>query len=259
MVAEAGTAPCLEAADLDAAPADQVLRQENIVDVIGRTILGAVAPVEGRHALLAVLLAAQRVPGADQAEALVEQPHLGRVVDAPARLVPDRVAVEIARDQRGAVAEESLVAHHRPPQWPELVLAMDAAAGVLRPHRQQVERQGAGHMHRRDVTQRRVVPLAEPRLVAVEGEDGEPLVRVGADPDRLALQPLDASGLEPRRLGAFADDSYVRFQGQQSLDLAVEGHVAIPGDDPHSPCPRSVPALRDSRKNHWKIWKPITR
>ena len=27
----------------------------------------------------------------------------------------------------------------------------------------------------------------------------------------------------------------------------------------YSPCPSSVPALRDSRKNHWKIWKPITR
>jgi hypothetical protein len=113
MVTEAGPAPRLEAADLDAAPADQVLRQEDIVDVVGRTVPGAVAPVERRHALLAVLLAAQGVPGADQAEALVEQPDLGRMVDAPARLVPDRVAVEVARDQRGAFAEKALVAHHR--------------------------------------------------------------------------------------------------------------------------------------------------
>src|SRR5262245_25270577 len=27
----------------------------------------------------------------------------------------------------------------------------------------------------------------------------------------------------------------------------------------HSPWPSSVPARRDKRKNHWKIWKPTTR
>src|SRR5579883_3674288 len=154
MIAEARAAPGLVAADLDARPPDQVGRQEDIVDVVGRSVLGTVPPVERRHALLAVLLAPQRMPGADQAEALVEQPDLGRMVDAPARLVPDRVAVEVTGDHCGTLAKKALVARQSVPQRAELMLAMDSAAGVLRPDRQQVERHGALDMHRRDVAQR---------------------------------------------------------------------------------------------------------
>src|SRR6187549_3574478 len=70
--------------------------------------------------------------------------------------------------------------------------------------------------------------------MAVEGEDTEAFVRVLADPYRLALEPaVRAAGTQPRGLGAFADHRDVGLQRQQALDLAVERHVAIPGDDPH--------------------------
>src|SRR5882672_1823791 len=126
MVTEAGAAPALERADIHLHLADPARRQKDVVDVIGWSVLGAVAPVERRHGLLAVQLAAHGVVGADQAELLLENADLGRVVDAPARLVPDRVAVEVARDHRRRMAEEIAIARHGAPQRPELALA-DAA------------------------------------------------------------------------------------------------------------------------------------
>src|SRR4030095_9213929 len=113
---------------------------------VGRPVLGAVAPVERRHGLLAVLLAADRVPGADQAEALVEQTDLGRMVGGPARLVPDLVAVEIARHQRRRMAEKVAVARYRAAERPERALADAARARVLRPHREQVALGGPADM-----------------------------------------------------------------------------------------------------------------
>jgi hypothetical protein len=89
MVAQPCAAPSLEGADAEMAHfADPGGRQEDIIDVIGRPVLGAIAPVERGLALLPVRLAADRMVGADQAEALLEDADLGRMVDAPARACP---------------------------------------------------------------------------------------------------------------------------------------------------------------------------
>src|SRR6266849_784874 len=105
-----------------------------------------------------------------------------------------------------------------------------------------------------------MISLCEPRRIAVEGEDREALVRVASDPYRLVVHPGPFRS-QPQALGlrALADHRDVGRQIEQHVDLALERHVAVPGDDPHSPCPNSVPARRDRRKNHWKIWKPTTR
>src|SRR6266478_8871463 len=111
MIAQPRAAPGLEGADAEMPYfADPGRRQEDIIDVVGRPILGAVAPIERGFALLAVRLAADGVVGADQAEAFLEDPHLARMVDAPARLVPDGVAVEVARDHGRPLVEKTLVA-----------------------------------------------------------------------------------------------------------------------------------------------------
>src|SRR5436305_14582129 len=44
MITEAGAAPGLEGADLDAGASNHQRRQEHLVDVIGRPVLGTVAP-----------------------------------------------------------------------------------------------------------------------------------------------------------------------------------------------------------------------
>src|SRR6476660_4625977 len=89
-------------------------------------------------------------------------------------------------------------------------------------------------MHRRDITQRRMIFFAEPHAMAVEGEDGEPLMRIAADPYWLALEPaVGAARAQSRRLGTLADHCDVRLQRQDALDLSIESHVAIPGDYPH--------------------------
>src|SRR5258707_2815329 len=99
MVAQPRPAPGLEGADAEMPYlADPIRRQEDIIDVIGRTVLRAVAPVERWLALRAVRLATDRMIGADQAKTLLEDPDLRGMVDAPAGLVPDRDAVEVARD-----------------------------------------------------------------------------------------------------------------------------------------------------------------
>ena len=109
-----------------------------------------------------------------------------------------------------------------------------AGTGVLRPYGQQVALGWAVDMDRRDVAQRGMIGLREPHGVAVEGEDREALVRVAANPDGIALHP-GRPGAQPQalRLGTFADDGDIRGQIEQHLDLAVECHVAVPGDDPH--------------------------
>jgi hypothetical protein len=89
-------------------------------------------------------------------------------------------------------------------------------------------------MDRRDVAQRRMIGLSQPNRVAVEGENRETLVRVAADPDGIGLHPgRPGAQTQALRLGTFADDGDVRGQIEQHLDLAVECHVAVPGDDPH--------------------------
>src|SRR4029453_2085936 len=140
VVAQPRAAPRLEGADAEMAHfADPGGRQEDIIDVIGRPVLGAVAPVQGGLVLLAVRLPADRVIGADQTEALLEDANLGRMVDAPAGLIPDRVAVEIACDHRRSLVQEAFVAREPTPQRPELVLADAAGTGVLRPYGQDRE------------------------------------------------------------------------------------------------------------------------
>src|SRR5262245_35320116 len=106
MVAEAAAAPLLEAADRDLSQAaDPALRQEDIVNVIGRPVLAPVAPVVGRYGLLTRELAAMSVIGADEAACRQARDGAG-VVHAPARLVPDDVVVEVARDDRRAAFEK---------------------------------------------------------------------------------------------------------------------------------------------------------
>ena len=187
------------------------------------------------------------------------------MIAAPARFVPDDVAVEIARDHRRPLAEEAPVARHGAAQRPELMLARRAGAGVLRPHRQEIAGGRAFDMHGRDVAQRRMVGLGKPRSVAVEGKHAEALVWIASNPHRLTLYPGRSRPLaQALRFGAFTDDGDVGCQVQKGVDLAIERHVAVPGDDSHgsavySPCPSRVPARRDRRKNHWKTWKPMTR
>src|SRR5260370_23467759 len=137
VVAEARCAPSLERANAQCAHlTDPQRRHEDIIDVIGRPVLGAVAPIERGFALRAMRLAADRMVGADQAEALLEDPDLGRVVDTPARLCPDRIAVEVARDHGRPLAEEPLVARQRPSQRAHLGLTDTAGTGVPPPYRQ---------------------------------------------------------------------------------------------------------------------------
>src|SRR5258708_34800638 len=183
VVAEARSAPGLERANAQFAHlTDPQQRHEDIIDVIGRPVLGAVAPIERGFALRAMRLAADRMVGADQAEAFLEDPDLGRVVDTPARLVPDRIAVEVARDHGRPLAEEALVARQRPSQRAQLVLADAAGTGVLRPYGQQVALGGAVDMDPRYVTPRRVIGLRQPDPAAVEGENPPALGRVAANP-----------------------------------------------------------------------------
>src|ERR1700751_1403794 len=89
-------------------------------------------------------------------------------------------------------------------------------------------------MHRRDVAQRRMIFLTKPRAMAVEGENGEPLVRIAADPYRFPLEPsVGAARPQSRRLGTLADHGDIRPQRQHPLELSIEGYVAVPGDYPH--------------------------
>jgi hypothetical protein len=89
-------------------------------------------------------------------------------------------------------------------------------------------------MDRRDVAQRRMIGLSQPNRVAVEGENREALVRVAANPDGIALHPgRPGAQTQAFRLGTFADDGDIRRQVEQPVDLALERHVAVPGDDPH--------------------------
>ena len=69
VIAESGPAPIVIAADGQPAHVRQHLRfEKNVVDMIARPVLLAVAPIERRHALAALRLTAQFVIGTDQAK-----------------------------------------------------------------------------------------------------------------------------------------------------------------------------------------------
>src|SRR5690242_17222081 len=72
--------------------------------------------------------------------------------------------------------------------------------------------------------------------MAVEAEDREPLVRVLADPDQAAREGGEVEPLgQTRRRGAFGDHRDIGSEGEQRLELAMEGHGAVPGDEAHQP------------------------
>src|SRR5258706_6038984 len=127
MVAQARAAPLLEAPHVEAAYAIEPRpRQEHVIDVIGRAVLPAVAPIERRHCLLALLLARTAVIGADEPVALEDRDR-DPVVDPVTGFMPDDVVVEIAGDDRGAVGEKALVLFQPAPQRSRLSLPHIAA------------------------------------------------------------------------------------------------------------------------------------
>jgi hypothetical protein len=86
--------------------------------------------------------------------------------------------------------------------------------------------------------------LAELDHIAIEGEDREPLIEVVTDPNGL-LAEVDRSGerLQALGFGAFADDGDIRLEAQHRFELAMQGHAAVPRDDPHA-IPRHEQLLR---------------
>ena len=88
MVTKTPTAPLLERAYGQFADTPEPLcRQKHVIDVIRGTVLLAISPIKGWHRFLALLLAAQDVVGAGEAQPLQGGDRVG-VIDAPAGLVP---------------------------------------------------------------------------------------------------------------------------------------------------------------------------
>src|SRR5262245_25054951 len=102
-------------------------RQEHIVDVIGGAVLLTIAPIEGRHRFLALLLVPQGVVGAGEAQPLKGGDRVG-LIDAPTRSMPVDIVVEIPRHDAWPVDEKLSVFGERPAQGPELVLPANAIA-----------------------------------------------------------------------------------------------------------------------------------
>src|SRR2546422_7812397 len=126
MVAKTRTAPVLERAyDQFADSPEPLRRQKHVIDVIRGTVLLAIAPIEGRHRLLALRLAPQDVVGAGEAQPLQGGDRAG-VIDAPAGLVPVDIVIEIPGDDARSFGKEVSVFGERPAQRAELVLPAHA-------------------------------------------------------------------------------------------------------------------------------------
>src|SRR5262245_48450779 len=109
MVAQTGSTPILIAANAQLADARQHVRwQKNVVDVVARAIFLAVAPIERRHRLAALPLAAQLVIGTDQSK-LGQGGDGVAVVDAPPGPVPKHVIVEVSSDNRRTLRQKIAV------------------------------------------------------------------------------------------------------------------------------------------------------
>ena len=99
-----------------------------------------------------------------------------------------RLLLSASSGDRGALAEEGRVFGQRAAQRPELVFAHRAAAGVLRPHAEQIELRRTANMDRRDVAQRRMERLGAADRVAVEGQHGGKAVLVEVLPVKEVFQ-----------------------------------------------------------------------
>ena len=81
---------------------------------------------------------------------------------------------------------------------------------------------------------RPIVRLRQAGRVAVEGEDGQPLIGILSDPDRIMLYPMQFQArTKAPWLSAFRDDRNVRMDIEQRVKFAIQGHVAVPRDNPH--------------------------
>src|SRR4029077_6873275 len=74
-------------------------------------------------------------------------------------------------------------------------------------------------------------------------------------PDRLAFHPVGLpTEAKAVGLGAFRDDRDVGLECKQDLDLAIQRHVAVPGDDPHgrSTLPSTCPKEANVSPSGWR-------
>ena len=55
---------------------------------------------------------------------------------------------------------------------------------------------------------------------------------VAAEPDRFAVE-LQASFAQSFRICTFADHRDIRLKAHECIELAMQGHVAVPSDDAH--------------------------
>src|SRR5262245_6560798 len=114
------------------------------------------------------------------------------------------------------------------------MLATYAGAAILRPNRKQIAFDRSGHVNGRDMTQRRVERFGQANPIPIVSEDGEPLVGIGAYPDRVGAETIQrAKPSQARRFGALADDGDIRPQAHERIELAIERHTAIPGHKSH--------------------------
>src|SRR5262245_63077861 len=183
--------------------------------MVARAVFLAVAPIERRHRLAALPLAAQLVIGTDQSK-LGQGGDGVAVFDAPPGPVPKHVSVEVSSDNRRTLREKIPVLLERAPQRAQLVLATDPRAGILRPNRQQIAGDGAGDTNGRDMAQGRVEWLAQLGRISIVGEDGEALIGIAAYPHRVRAETRKGAALrEAARLGALADDGDIRPRAEQ--------------------------------------------
>src|SRR6185295_9286886 len=170
------------------------------------------------------------------------------MIDPPTRAMPEDVVVEISCDDAGSFGQKGPVLRQRAPQRTELMLATDAGAGVLRPDGEQIACDGPRDVYGGDMANGRVERLRQPGSVAVAGEDGEPFVAIVADPYRVAVHTIErADGGKTLRLCALANDGDIGPQTHDSLELAMQRHSAVPGNESHGlgPGKRNAPGLAE--------------
>ena len=108
------------------------------------------------------------------------------MIDAPTRAVPEHVVVEISCDDARSLGQKGTVLGECASERTQLMLAAYSPAAVLSPNGKQIVIGRSGDVDRRDMAKRWVKGVGEPRRVAVECENGEPLVAIVTDPNGIA-------------------------------------------------------------------------